>query len=82
MAQIASNQRTAVATQNPGAANRDRIEPSGVIFSTNAALVQIPMAKDNVAAPVDAKTPASVFHMEMVLTSFSKTAYAFTSRST
>jgi len=83
IAQSAINQKITVAIQNAGAAKRDKTAPSGGNFSaTNAALVQIPIANDKLAAPAEAKTPARVFHIEIVLTSFSKIAYAFTSRST
>jgi hypothetical protein len=42
----------------------------------------MPTAKDKLAIPTAQKTLASVFDMVMVWISFSKIAYAFTSRST
>ena len=81
-AQIAMAQQTIVAKQNIGATTCERIFPSGGSLSVNAALVQIPIANESVAAPIEVNTPAKVFHIEMVRTSFSKIAYAVTSRST
>jgi len=48
--------------------------PSAGTDDAKDQLVQMAMANEKNAAPTDTNTPAMVFHIEIVLTSFSKIA--------
>lgn len=59
---------------NAGPTNRDMTTPSAGTDDAKDQLVQMAMANEKNAAPTDTNTPAMVFHIEIVLTSFSKIA--------